>query len=88
MANHKSAEKRNRQTIKRTTRNVHFRSRMRTAIKKLRTLIAAQKPKEAQEYLKELASTIASTASRGIIKKTTASRYISRLSRQVAQIAK
>ena len=86
MADHKSAKKRNRQTIKRTVRNVHLKSRMRSSVKVLRELITKKKAKEAQEKLKEVTSLIASTASKGSISKATASRYISRLSKHVTSM--
>jgi len=88
MAEHPSAKKRNRQTLKRTVRNVHFKSRMRSAIKSLRELISKKKAKDAETKLKEVVSIIASTASRGTINRQAASRTISRLSKQVAGLGK
>ena len=44
MANHPSAEKRNRQRIKRTDRNRAAKSAVRTLVKRVRTAIAAKRP--------------------------------------------
>ena len=52
---------------------------MRTAIKRLRAAIGAKKAKDAQTLLKSAVSAIDSAASKGVIKRGTASRSISRL---------
>ena len=51
MANIKSAEKANRQRIKRTARNMAQKTAMRTIIKRLRTAIGNKSAKEAQTML-------------------------------------
>ena len=79
MANIKSAEKANRQRIKRTARNTAQKTAMRTVIKKLRAAIGAKNGKEAQALLKTAVSAIDAAASKGVIKRGTASRSISRL---------
>jgi len=79
MANIKSSQKANRQRITRTARNVAQKTAMRTVIKKLRAAIGAKKAKEAQTLLKTAVSAIDSAASKGVIKRGTASRSISRL---------
>jgi small subunit ribosomal protein S20 len=79
MANIKSSEKANRQRIKRTARNTAHKTAMRSVIKKLRAAIGAKKSKEAQALLKTAVSAIDSAASKGVIKRGTASRSISRL---------
>ena len=79
MANIKSSQKANRQRITRTARNVAQKTAMRTVIKKLRAAIGAKKTKEAQTLLKSAVSAIDSAASKGVIKRGTASRSISRL---------
>jgi small subunit ribosomal protein S20 len=83
MANHKSALKRNRQSIKRNARNVHVRSTMRTLVKNVRTAVAAQDKEAATTALDKAIPYINKTASKGIIHKATASRKISRLTKLV-----
>ena len=52
MANHPQAKKRNRQRLKITTRNRHFRTGFRTHMKRVLMAIEASKKNEAQEALK------------------------------------
>jgi small subunit ribosomal protein S20 len=86
MANIKSAEKANRQRIRRTARNMAQKTEMRTMIKRLRAAIGGKKVKEAQALLKTAVSGIDSAASKGVIKRGTASRTISRLTVAVSNI--
>jgi small subunit ribosomal protein S20 len=79
MANIQSSEKKNRQRIKHEARNSSQKSAMRTAVKKLRAAIAAKDPKQTETLLKEATKLIARLGGRGVIKKRTASREISRL---------
>jgi small subunit ribosomal protein S20 len=86
MANIKSSEKANRQRITRTARNVAQKTAMRTIVKRLRTAIGGKKVKEAQALLKTAVSGIDSAASKGVIKRGTASRTISRLTVAVSAL--
>ncbi|BCL60303.1 30S ribosomal protein S20 [Desulfomarina profundi] len=86
MANHKSAEKRNRQSQVRRLRNKSNRSRMKTAIRKIDEAVVAGSADEAREALKQAIPVIAKTASKGTIHKKTASRKISRLTKRVNQM--
>jgi small subunit ribosomal protein S20 len=83
---HASAQKRARQDVKRNARNITAKSAMRTAIKKVRKAVAAKSKDSAATALKQACSVIARTASRGVIHKRTASRYISRLTLSVNAI--
>ena len=78
MANNPSAEKRNRQMIKRRARNRAALSSLRTAVKKARTAIDGQAT-NAAELKKEAISKIDKAVSKGVLKRETASRYVSRL---------
>jgi small subunit ribosomal protein S20 len=78
MANHKSAEKRNRQTIKRTARNKSNRSTVKTAAQKAVEAIRKD-AKAAAAVISEAASVFAKAARKGSIPKGRASRKISRL---------
>lgn len=87
MANHKSAEKRIRQTIKRTERNRYYRTRIKNIIKAVRESVAANDVAKAQEALKIANKELHKFVSKGIIKKNTASRRVSRLNAAVKKIA-
>ncbi len=87
MANHKSAEKRNRQNKVRNARNTHVRSTMRSYIKKLRTAIADGDVETAKTLLEKTIPYIDKAATKGVIHKATASRKISRLSKLVSNTA-
>ncbi len=85
MANIKSAEKANRQRVTRTARNVSQTTAMRTAIKKLRAALGTKSGgKDLGPLLKSAVRAIDRAASKGVIKKGTASRSVSRLTVAVA----
>jgi len=87
MANHKSAEKRVRQNIKRNAINRSNRNRVRTQIKKLRTALTAHDKSVSGELLSPTVSLIDKAVNKGIIHKNTAARYKSRLTRHVSELA-
>jgi small subunit ribosomal protein S20 len=76
MANTRSAEKQERQAIKRNTANRAVKSRLRTALKKARTAAAGGDANLSVGF-----SEIDKAAKKGVIKKNTASRYKSRLAK-------
>ena len=78
MANNKSAVKRNRQQDKRRLRTRLVVGSMRTAIKKARLAIDAQ-AENANELVRTASSLIDRAVSKGAVKRSSASRYISRL---------
>ena len=86
MANHKSAEKRVRQTAKRNEINRSNRSRVRTQIKKLRAAVAAGDKAQSGELLAPTVSVIDKMVNKGLIHKNTAARYKSRLTKHVAEL--
>ena len=88
MANHKSAEKRNRQNKIRNARNTHIRSTMRTYVKKVRTAVAEGDQANAQALLEKAVPCIDKAAAKGVIHKATASRKISRLAKLVNAMSK
>ena len=79
MANHKQAEKRNRQRIKRTERNRYIRQTMRTFIKRVRTHIESGDGAAAKEILGHATKSLDQSVTKGIMPRRTASRTISRL---------
>lgn len=83
MANHKSAEKRNRQNAVRNARNTHIRSSMRTYVKQVRQAVAEGNNEAAIVALSKAVPCIDKAATKGVIHKATASRKISRLNKLV-----
>jgi small subunit ribosomal protein S20 len=86
VANHPSAEKRNRQRIKRTARNRAVKSSVRTFVKSVRAAVAAKDPKAAKEALHAATVAIDKAASKGVLAKKAASRHVSRLSAAVHKL--
>nr|QVV57696.1 30S ribosomal protein S20 [Myxococcales bacterium] len=78
MANHASAEKRNRQRIKRTARNRADKSELRTELKKARAAVKAS-PAEATTAVRTATSELDRAASKGTIPRRRASRLAGRL---------
>lgn len=78
MASHPSAEKRNRQRIKRTARNRAVKSALRTEVKKVRTAIKAHAA-DLSPAVRDASSALDRAASKGIIPARKASRLKSRL---------
>jgi small subunit ribosomal protein S20 len=87
MANHKSAEKRIRQTAARTEVNKARVSRIRTFVKKVELAIVEGKKSEAQQALKEAQPELMRGVSKGVLKKGSASRKLSRLSARIKNLA-
>ncbi|MGE3770081.1 MAG: 30S ribosomal protein S20 [Bdellovibrionales bacterium] len=85
MANHKSAKKRARQTIKRTARNKSRKAALRTASKKVET---ATDKKTATTALKTADKLVQRAAKRGILHKNTAARRQSKLARTANKAGK
>ncbi len=86
MANHKSAEKRIRQTERRTAVNRARVSRLRTFIKKVETAIASGDKTAAQAAFAEAQPELHSGVGHGVIHKNTASRKLSRLSGRIKSL--
>ncbi|UCD72485.1 MAG: 30S ribosomal protein S20 [Syntrophobacterales bacterium] len=83
MATHKSALKRQKQSEKRSLRNVHIRSTLKTLIKKVRLAVEANDIDKAKTALAEAIPAIDKAKSQGVIHRNTASRKVSRLTKQV-----
>ncbi len=86
MAVHPSVIKRHRQSLKRRARNVETKSKLRTLIKNARQAIAVKDAEGALSQLRTVDKALGKAASKGVIKRNTASRWLSRLSRSVARI--
>ncbi len=87
MANHPSAEKRNRQRITRTARNRAISSSVRTLVKHVRTAIAAKDKKAAKAALDKAVKALDRAATKGVVHVKAVSRTVSRLSAQVHKLA-
>ena len=83
MANIKSAQKQNRKMIKNRARNRAAMGSLRTAVKTARTAVDA-KSAEAAALVKKATSIIDGAVTKGILKRQTASRYVSRLANRAA----
>jgi small subunit ribosomal protein S20 len=86
VANHASAKKRIRQTLKRTARNKHVRTTVRSLVKHVRVAIGEGDKAGAETALAAAIRRIDMAVSKGVYHRKTGSRYISRLSRQVAAL--
>jgi small subunit ribosomal protein S20 len=80
VANIKSAEKRARQAVKRRAHNMTLRSKMRTAVKKVRAAAATGGKTAAAEAYKAAVPVIDSMVNKGVVHRNTAARHKSRLS--------
>ncbi len=80
MASHASALKAHRQSLKNREHNRQYRSRLRTALKNVRTAIDGNDKAGAKSALREVVSLIDKLAAKGIIHRNAAGRYKSRLS--------
>ncbi|HYG85318.1 MAG TPA: 30S ribosomal protein S20 [Azospirillum sp.] len=83
MANHKSAEKRIRQTARRTAINGARVSRIRTFVKKVETAIESGDKAAAAEAFKAAQPEMMRGASKGVLHANTVSRKLSRLSARI-----
>ncbi len=86
MANHKSALKRHRQSLVARARNRAMKTRVKTAIKAVRTAIEQKDAAAAQTALKEATAMLDSAASKKILHWKTAARKVSRLNLAVNKI--
>lgn len=87
MATHKSAIKRNRQNAKKALVNQMRRTRIKNLTKEVLTAVESGDQEAAQEALKKAVPLIQRAASRGTLHRNTASRKVSRLTKQVNTVA-
>lgn len=86
MANLKASKKDILVNARNKARNQHFRSKIKTLIKKARIAIVA-KSEEREKIVREALRSIDKTVTKGIIKKQTAARKKSRLARALNKAA-
>lgn len=87
MANTASARKRIRQTATRTLRNQARTSRLRTFIKKVEVAIAGGNKEVAVAALRSAQPEMQRAATKGVVKLTTMSRKLSRLSKRIKSLS-
>ena len=87
MANTKSARKATRKIARRTTVNKSRRSQTRSAVRSVESALAAGNKKAALDALKSAEPQLMRAARKGVVHKKTASRKISRLTRQIAKLS-
>ena len=85
MASHASALKAHRQNIVRRERNRQMRTRLRSALRSIRSAVDAGDPAQVKDALKDTISLVDKMAAKGIIHRNTAGRYKSRLSARVSK---
>ena len=84
MASHASAIKAHRQNVKRREHNRALRSKLRTALKDIRSSLSANDLEAVKTKLKATVSLIDKMAGKGLIHDNAAARYKSRLQKQIA----
>ncbi|HTQ70282.1 MAG TPA: 30S ribosomal protein S20 [Acidocella sp.] len=87
MANIASAQKRIRQTLKRTARNKARKSRVHSFIRKVEEAVAAGNKDEALAAFRAAQPELQRAAGKGVLKANAVSRKISRLSASVKAVA-
>ena len=83
----KSGIKRHRQSLKKRERNTVVRSDLKTQLKKFESVLESKDANSAQQILRETEAKLRKAASKGLIKKETASRKVSRISKRVAALS-
>ena len=88
MANIKSAKKRILQSQKKTEFNKFRKTRIRSVIKSLNSLISNKKKDDSRKSFLASESELSKAVSKGVYKKNTASRIVSRLSQKLKLLVK
>jgi small subunit ribosomal protein S20 len=86
LANHKSAIKKARMSVRRQTINSKTLTEVRSVEKKLRKALAAKSKDDSKAALVQFMSRVGKAAKAGRIKKETASRKVARLSKAVSAL--
>jgi small subunit ribosomal protein S20 len=87
VATHASALKAHRQSLVHRERNRKYRSRLRSTLKEIRSVIDGKDQAGAKRQLNQAISLIDKMAGKGIIHPNTAGRYKSRLNARLAKTA-
>jgi small subunit ribosomal protein S20 len=85
MASHESAVKAHRQNLVRREANRQYRSRLRGALRAIRSAIDSGDPAKVKDALRETISLVDKMAGKKVIHRNAAARYKSRLAKRVAR---
>ncbi|MFB3147538.1 MAG: 30S ribosomal protein S20 [Thermodesulfobacteriota bacterium] len=83
----KAGIKRQRQNLKRRARNTAVKSDLKTQLKKFESVLESKDANAAQQVLRETETKLRKAASKGVMKKETVSRKVSRLSKRVSALS-
>jgi len=83
----KSGIKRHRQSLKKRERNTVVKSDLKTQLKKFEATVESKDVNAAQTVLKETEIKLRKAASKGVMKKETVSRKVSRIAKRVAALS-
>ena len=86
MANHKSAKKRARQTLKKNRINSQAFSKIRTNLNSFNNLLLEKNKAELDKSLSSINSSLAKALKKGLVKKEFVSRKLSSLSQKIKNI--
>ena len=86
MANHKSAKKRAKQTLRKNLVNTKYLTKIRTALNNFESSMKSKNQEDINKSFAEVNSTMSKALKRGIIKKHLISRKLSSLSKQIKNI--
>jgi len=86
MANHKSAKKRSRQTLKRNRINTQALSKIRTNLNSFNDLLLEKNKADLDKSLSLINSSLAKALKKGLLKKEFVSRKLSSLSQKIKNI--
>ena len=88
MPNTKSAKRKVKKVAKQVIANKFWKRRSKLAIKKMEAILKKNNKKEAQSFYPKFQSELMKTVKKGIIKKKSASRKISRISKKIKNLKK
>lgn len=88
MANHKSAKKRAKRNAQRSKINSSRAGSIRTSLKKVEQAITAGNLKDAEAAYKKVRPELAKGVAKGVLKKSTVARKMSRLSARIKKLKK
>jgi small subunit ribosomal protein S20 len=87
LANHKSALKRHRQSLKRRARNKAVKTRVKNMVKDVRQAVQSGDKEQALSALRQAESVLDKAAGKGVLHKRTAARKVSRLNDAVRKLS-
>ena len=86
MANHKSAKKRSRQSVKRNQINSQILSKIKTNINNFSEILISKNKADLDKSLSSINSSLSKAVKKGLIKKELVSRKLSSLSKKIKNI--